>query len=172
MPNKVPSFLKSKIFWSRYVELVIAFIALGWLVADTSWEPIALLIGSLAALMFSEIEFLRAVARDTPAASAKIEGQQDEDRKLFEQLTALLPSDGIIGFIERHDMAGSFALDRLNPLDEFIHTWKNAEHEFLDVDLEHAKSELYKHCREFSNLIGRHISGCRWATGRACRMGS
>ena len=150
--------LKSKLFWSRYIELVIAFVAFGWLVAEPSWEPITVFIGAVAALVGSEIAFLRSffVGREHERPQP-IKGQQNEDRALYDRLIQLLPSDGIIDFINKNNMAGfSFNLDRLNPLDEFIHTWDNAAHEFLDPDLEHAKSELYSRCREHSSLIGKY----------------
>lgn len=149
---------KSKLFWSRYIELVIAFVAFGWLVAELSWEPITVFISAVAVLICSEIAFLRSLSFSREnERSQPIKGQQSEDRVLYDRLIKLLPSDGIIDFINKSNMAGfSFNLDRLNPLEEFIQTWRNATHEFLDPDLEHAKSELYLRCREYSNLIGKY----------------
>jgi hypothetical protein len=150
--------LKSQLFWSRYIELVIALVAFGWFVAEPSWEPITVFIGALATFVFCEIKFLSpfAVGRDDNRPQA-IKGHQNEDRALYDRLTQLLPSDGIIDFIRRNNMAGfSFSLDRLNPLHEFIDRWDDATHEFLDPDLEHARSELYSRCREYSSLIAKY----------------
>jgi hypothetical protein len=150
--------LKSKIFWSRYVELVIAFMAFGWCVNETSWEAIIVFIGALVALVSTEIAFLRSfpTSRENELPQP-IKGQQNEDRALYDRLIKLLPSDGIIDFINKNNMAGfPFDIDRLGPLDEFINTWDNAVHEFLDPDLEHVKSELHSRCREYSQLIGKY----------------
>jgi hypothetical protein len=150
--------LKSKLFWSRYVELVIAFLAFGWLVTEPSWEPSTVFIVAVAALVSSEIAFLRSFSASRENERPQpIKGQQNEDRVLYDRLIKLLPSDGIVDFIKKKNMAGfSFNPDRLNPLDEFIHNWNNAAHEFLDPDLEHARSELYSRCREYSALIGKY----------------
>jgi hypothetical protein len=150
--------LKSKHFWLRYVELIITFVAFGWLIDEPSWEPITVLIAAIAALVCSEIAFLRSftVGREIERPQP-VKGQQNEDRVLYDRLIQLLPSDGIIDFINKNNMAGfSFNHDRLNPLDEFIHTWDNAAHEFLDPGLEHAKAELYSRCREYSGLVGKY----------------
>ncbi len=153
--------LKSKLFWSRYVELLLAFLGFGWLIAEPSWEPLIVVLGSIAAFVYCEIDFIANLpSGGSTQIGAPVKGQQLEDGKLYERLTNLLPSNGIINFIDKHDMAGSFDLDVLDPLDEFIHTWKNAEHEFLDPEIENAKSEFYDRCREFSlNRFPRSGSG-------------
>jgi len=144
--------LKLNIFWLRYIELVGAFVAFGWLVAKPSWEPLTVFIAAVGALFYSERKFLAVCSENE--RPQPIKGQQKEDRNLYDRLIQLLPSNGIIDFINKHDMAGDFDLKRLDPLSDFIQGWGNPLHEFLDVDLENAKSELHLRCKDYSSLIG------------------
>jgi len=46
---------------------------------------------------------------------------REHDEKLFKELTTLLNSDGVIGFLDRNNMAGfSFPESALDPLREFF----------------------------------------------------
>ena len=76
------------------------------------------------------------------------------DRKLFEQFKNVLPSAGSIHFIDEHNMAGfSFPRKMLEDLDRFYYEWNDAEHEFLDNDLELLRRELHKTIGEYLGLI-------------------
>jgi len=65
------------------------------------------------------------------------------DKKLFNELTALLSSEGVIGFINRHNMAFSFELDELNPLSEFHARWNAPERRFIIPELDAARQALW-----------------------------
>ena len=59
------------------------------------------------------------------------------DKKLFVELTALLSSDGVIGFIDRTNMAGFLFRDaELDPLTEFHERWNTPERQFITPELE------------------------------------
>ncbi|MFN7429497.1 MAG: hypothetical protein ACK54T_07020 [bacterium] len=76
------------------------------------------------------------------------------DKDLFRQFLAVLPSSGSIEFIRVNNFAG-FSFDRrqLERLEDFVHTWNNAEHEFLDPDLEATRKELMTETGRFLHEI-------------------
>ena len=52
-------------------------------------------------------------------------------------------SDGVIGFLDRTNMAGfSFRESQLEPIREFYFEWNNPEHEFITPELEKINKEL------------------------------
>lgn len=78
----------------------------------------------------------------------------DADRKLFSKFLEELPSSRSISFIDQHNMAGfSFPGEPIRELERFHVSWGNAEHEFLDQDLESLRSKLYGLIGEYIGLI-------------------
>ena len=75
------------------------------------------------------------------------------DKKLFNELTALLSSEGVIGFINRHNMAFSFELDELNPLSEFHARWNDPERTFIIPELDAARQALWLKAKEYLSAI-------------------
>lgn len=76
---------------------------------------------------------------------------RESDRKLFDEFKETLPSKGSISFIDEQNMAGfSWPSSSLNQLNNFYHYWGDAEHEFIDPELEDMRSKLY-------NLIGNYL---------------
>ena len=71
------------------------------------------------------------------------------DKKLFNELTALLSSEGVIGFINRHNMGFSFELDELNPLSEFHARWNDPERTFIIPELDAARQALWLKAKEY-----------------------
>jgi len=71
------------------------------------------------------------------------------DKKLFNELTALLSSEGVIGFINRHNMGFSFELDELNPLSEFHARWNAPERRFIIPELDAARQALWLKAKEY-----------------------
>lgn len=66
------------------------------------------------------------------------------DSKLFEQFKEVLPSNGSIKFIDEQNMAGgSWPRKMLEDLERFYYEWNDAEHEFLDNDLEKDRTKLH-----------------------------
>jgi hypothetical protein len=67
------------------------------------------------------------------------------DLRLFEEFVSTLPSNGSIRFIDEQNMAGfSWPLDRIRDLECFYEEWGDAEHEFIDNELEQIRSDLYR----------------------------
>jgi uncharacterized protein YbcV (DUF1398 family) len=77
----------------------------------------------------------------------------NHDKKLFDELTALLSSEGVIGFIDRHNMGFSFELDELNPLGEFHARWNAPERTFIIPELDAARQALWLKAKEYLSAI-------------------
>jgi len=76
------------------------------------------------------------------------------DRKLYDRFCSLLSSHGVIGFIDRNNMAGfSFPLKKLDPLHEFHFAWNNPENEFILPELDTLRMALWEKIHEYLNLI-------------------
>ena len=80
------------------------------------------------------------------------------DIALFKKLQEALPSNDSIAFIRYHDFGGSFNIDNVIPIKEFSYYWNNAEHEFIDAELEALRKELLEKSSQFSLAIGINTS--------------
>lgn len=89
-----------------------------------------------------------------PQFRTRVDGARKHDTVLFEELTALLRSDGVIGFLDQTNMAGfSFASSSLNPLEEFQYSWNRPEREFLSPTLDDIRRRLWDAADEYMTLI-------------------
>jgi hypothetical protein len=78
----------------------------------------------------------------------------EHDKRLFDELTELLSSDGVIGFINRTNMAGFlFRNAELEPLFEFHERWNVPERQFITPGLETARQALWSKARDYLRLI-------------------
>ena len=78
----------------------------------------------------------------------------EKDRELFHEFLEVLPSSGSIDFIDRRNMAGfSFDSEKLNDLHEFYYNWDDAEHEFMDDELEAKRKRLHELIGDYTSLI-------------------
>jgi len=65
------------------------------------------------------------------------------DRELFNKFIELLPSDGLdVKLLEEHDFGSSHHGNAVKALDKFVHTWNNAQKQFLDTELETQRSNF------------------------------
>ncbi|MDX6752235.1 hypothetical protein SH611_20710 [Geminicoccaceae bacterium 1502E] len=79
---------------------------------------------------------------------------REHDQKLFDELSQLLHSNGVIRFIDQHNMAGfSFPAAKLDPLREFCYEWNTPERAFLAPEIEAAKMELWAKAGEYLEVI-------------------
>ena len=80
--------------------------------------------------------------------------RQAADKDLFRRFLATLPSSGSIAFLRDNNFAGfSFRRSRLKDLDAFYHDWDDAEHEFLDNELEEKRKHLHSLISEFTGYL-------------------
>lgn len=78
------------------------------------------------------------------------------DKALFDQITTLLRSDGIIGFLDKNNMAGwSFREGEFEPLREFYYEWNRPEREFLSPELERLRKELWVKIECYVGLLAK-----------------
>jgi len=85
----------------------------------------------------------------------KLGNYLSEDKKLYKILLKELPSNGSINFLRDHDFNYPFRLSELDQLVDFIYNWDNAEHEFIDKDIEKIKTNLFdeiKNYLEYSSM--------------------
>lgn len=92
------------------------------------------------------------------------ETSQAHDRKLFDQVLALLSSDGVIGFINEFNMAGfSFPANKLDPLWEFERDWKAFERHFLNQKIDAAREALRLKIGEYQEAVLTNVFAARTA---------
>jgi hypothetical protein len=78
----------------------------------------------------------------------------EHDRRLFDQLTGLLTSAGVIGFLDRTNMAGfPFPEAALEPLREFYYEWNTPEREFITPELEAVRRTLWEKVDAYYDII-------------------
>jgi len=74
----------------------------------------------------------------------------DVDKKLFIEFIELLPSDGLdVKLLEDHDFSNSHHGKEVKCLDQFVHTWNNAQKQFLDAELETTRELFISKSRNF-----------------------
>lgn len=138
----------------KYSILVSMLGCLAWFLWNPDgwkfeWEPIVVFIGLFGSYIAVDIK--------SHGSSQKDLGHVN-DIALFKKLQKALPSNGSITFIRDHDFGGSFNLEIVIPIKEFSYYWDNAEHEFVDEELEVLKKDLIKKASEFSLAIGKNTS--------------
>jgi len=83
-------------------------------------------------------------------AKKEQEDLYDVDRELFKEFIELLPSDGLdIKLLEEHDFGTSHHGNEVKALDKFVHTWNNAQKQFLDTELEDQRNDFIVKARHF-----------------------
>lgn len=89
-------------------------------------------------------------------AQANLNKISEADIKLFEKFLSTFPTNSrAVSLLESHDFGGSFNLDSLKELDDFVYYWNTPENAFLNSEVELQKVELWGKCKEFSQIIGR-----------------
>jgi hypothetical protein len=79
------------------------------------------------------------------------------DVTLYRSFVKLLPSTGgNIGFLAETSLGYKFDLINIHQLDEFRFTWDDAEHEFLDAEIDNKRQSLLVAYTKFSNWIGHN----------------
>ena len=118
----------------------------GWIF---QWEPIVVFLLSLAGFVATE---------NTRHTSLEKVQCHSNDKRLFTELLEVLPSKTIIEFLKQHDFLVDFQLDDLNPVRTFHIEWDNAEHEFLDEELENIRKALMDAAIDLRNKISKYTS--------------
>lgn len=94
------------------------------------------------------------VANDVKSMTSKLNTLYQVDVELFEKFKKILPSNGSIKFIDEQNMAGfSWIKSPLSQLRTFVNEWGDAEHEFIDTELEEHRFKLYKVIEDYLGQI-------------------
>ena len=89
-----------------------------------------------------------------PQFSPKTDLPKEHDQQLYDQLIALLPTAGIIEFLDQNNMAGfSFVDARLDPLRTFYYEWNRADREFINTELDGIRKQLWAKSDEYLEII-------------------
>ena len=67
----------------------------------------------------------------------------EHDLELYEKYKNLFVTNGVAEFYSQHDFLGSFQEDYWIPLSNYVDTWDNVEHEFVDKRLNSAHKKVY-----------------------------
>lgn len=124
----------------KILNLLALMGAVAWLTNDPDWEPLVTVIGLIASYLGLEITDHRKIS--------------NHDKEVFEKLLAELPPDGRgMNFLKHQDIGASFESNSLNELDNFIHHWDDAMHEFHNKKMEEKRKELYQKITCFQNKL-------------------
>jgi hypothetical protein len=78
------------------------------------------------------------------------------DKALYDEMLKLLKRDGVIGFLDKNNMAGfSFSRSSFDPLFAFVHDWNLPEREYLSKDLDSLRRSLLEKVSEYVTLLER-----------------
>lgn len=89
-----------------------------------------------------------------PQYRVQFDSANQHDIRLYRELTKLLNSDGVIGFLDRTNMAGfSFPSNALDPLLQFLENWSRPEYEFISPKLESLRIDLCKKAGAYLEII-------------------
>ena len=120
---------------------IALLIGVFWFIFNPDFEPALTSLALLATLIGLIVE-------------ERVSSSHAVDRDLFNRLRQDLPSNGSIAFIGTNNFAGfSFQLSRLADLDTFVYEWDDAEHEFLNKNLEQKRKELMTLVKEYLSVI-------------------
>ena len=145
----------------RLVNVVLLVLASVWFArANWDWEPAIAVLGLAATMVAQEFRAERLTeaeaqrVREANERLAKRVRHDDRDGALFERLLQTLPSSGSIRFIRDFNMAGfSFHADELLDLSRFLNEWDDAEHEFIDPEVDAARRLLYSRIQSYLSLV-------------------
>jgi hypothetical protein len=89
-----------------------------------------------------------------PQFAPKKDLPKEHDQKLYDVLIELLPTAGIISFLDQNNMAGfSFLDSKLDPLRTFYYEWNKPDHEFIHPELESIRKQLWQKTDDYLEII-------------------
>lgn len=142
-------------FVFKILNLLVLLLSVAWLVSAPDWEPLIVSLGLFIAFLGQEYQLynqLHQPNKELPQEALSNVSQSDID--LFDKFRRELPSDGeAIDFLKEHDLGNSFHNDKLKEIDHFLWNWNNADHEFVNEQLEELRIALLEQMETFkSNL--------------------
>lgn len=140
----------------KVIALFLLLVFTAWMAREPGWETITAFIGSLLAYLSVEFKL--------PSKS------KEHDSILFALLLKELPTESnTMQLLAHHDFGGSFPFESINPLDVFIERWQDAEHEFIDKQLNKLRRQLVESIQQFLEKLNLNVypdeSGKRLSIG-------
>ena len=111
------------------------------MVSNPDWEPKISTLGLIATIIGLEVK----------EEKSRI---KNPDVELFKKFLRALPSNRDISYVSREHMGGPIDMNQLNQLRRFKYDWNNAEHEFIDRDIEGKRKSLRNLIEEFYTYLG------------------
>lgn len=146
--------MKSWIIIGLEILAVIASVVFGilWLIyPDKNYEPPFAFSGFILVLAGL---IRRYISKQPLPQEAQIPSAKDIE--LYKKFCEYFSNNDNIRFFKEHDFLATFEHARIGTLNEFIETWDNAAHEFLDEELESSKKELYKSAYALGTTIAKN----------------
>lgn len=101
-------------------------------------------------LSSDEVEFFKHYPQFIPRRDLP----KEHDLKLYDELLELLPTSGIIRFLDQNNMAGfSFPDSALDPLRTFYYEWREPDREFIHPNLENIRKQLWQKADAYLDVI-------------------
>lgn len=93
---------------------------------------------------------------------------KEYDKKLYDELINLLPTSGIIWFLDQNNMGEVFVDATFDPLRTFNNEWNCVEREFINTNLENIRKDLWKKIDEYLRIV--HCE--TWHVGNSMKLKS
>ena len=130
---------------SRYGALIILLLTFYWAVETKDIEAIIAFGITLITFIGQDVYFAK---RDESSRRHII-----KDAKLLDELTNLIRPNIELQFLKNQDHGEGIAIERTEPISDFVYSWNNVEHEFLDAHLERLKKSAYKASAEYVSKV-------------------
>ena len=120
-------------------------------------------------LSLDEREFFKHYPQFCPNKDIpKNELPKEYDKKLYDELINLLPTSGIIWFLDQNNMGEAFVDTTFDPLRTFNNEWNCVEREFINTNLENLRKDLWEKIDEYLRIVRRET----WHVGNSMRLKS
>jgi hypothetical protein len=129
----------------KLLKLLAIILSAMWVGFDPDWESVLTLLGFLTTFTIIEVK----------SSNKQI---NVSDIKLFHEFIKLLPSNSpTMQLLSNHDFKAPFQWENLASLEQYNLHWNNAEHNFVDKQLEKARNELYKLVSSFLPYLAGNV---------------
>jgi hypothetical protein len=81
-----------------------------------------------------------------------------KDIELFENFSSLFSNNDLIRFYKEHDFSALTEKIKIDPLYEFVETWDNSRHKFVDLELEESRVMLYQSAFKLVTAITKNTT--------------
>ena len=142
----------------RVVAFVAVLASLIWLVRPEDGFVFTVQWDRLITFLLAVSAFLGTEGYSGYLAKRKGWNVHPNDQALLRKLLRELEPDGIVAFLREHDFGAPFMRSSVNPVLKFADTWRGADKEFQDSEVEESHKKLVKTAKELAGLIASKTS--------------